>query len=357
MSGSVSGGATLGAVTPRFQHASVEEFAALITAVTSDPSYLQLKLKHRRAFVARYPDLQEWFEQPLTHRVGRLLGEDPRRGSLTDPVSYHARHYLSFLGITGRVAFDWEWLLAVPALNVWVHAQALGLPLITDAYTTLPQVGQRLGYRPQTARRAAQWALSRTMLHTGVPTIAAVTLEELRDLAEAIRRFGQHPDRPRFHGTDGQWAGKARNWGTQLFLLQLLLFHTGQVAELPKEPLPATATWPDLSPTMTATIERYLAARRQLDRPATTQNIEAGLRRFASWLGDTRPHVRSFAAVTRGDCQEFGAWLDTRRHRRTGAPLAVSTKRSDLQAVLGFFRDGSAWEWPDFARPAPAHRR
>lgn len=190
------------------------------------------------------------------------------------------------------------------------------------------------------------------MLPTGVPTIAAVTLEELQNLAEAIRRFGQHPDRPRFHGTDGRWGRKARNWGTQLFLLQLLLFHTGQVAELPKEPLPATATWPNLSPTMTATIERYLAARRQLDRPATTQNIEAGLRRLATWLGDTRPHVRSFAAVTRGDCQEVGAWLDTRRHRRTGAPLAVSTKRSDLQAVLGFFRGGSAWEWPDMpARP------
>lgn len=329
------------------QHATAEEFAALITAVTADRSYLALKLRHRRVFVDRYPDLDEWFAQPLTHRVGRLLGEDPRRADLTDPVSYNARHYLSFLGVTGRVAFDWHWLLAIPALNVWVHAQALRLPLVADAYARLPEVGRGLGYQARTARRAAQWALSRIMLHAGVGSLEAVTLPELQGLSQAVDNFGHRPDRPLFHGSDAQWASRRRNWGSQLFLLQLLLFHTGHLGELPTEPLPKTATRPRLPPAMAATVDRYLTARRQLDRPATLENTDAGLRRFATWLTDHRPRIQSFGQVTRADCLEFAAWLGAQRHWRTGAPLAVNTRRLHLQAVLGLFRDGAAWEWPD----------
>jgi hypothetical protein len=93
--------------------------------------------------------------------------------------------------------------------------------------------------------------------------------------AEAINRFGERPDRPSRHGTDHQWASRKMNWGSQLFMLQLLLFHTGQLPELPKEPIATTAVWPTLPEQMQDVLDRYLTARRQLDRPATGWNIEA----------------------------------------------------------------------------------
>lgn len=37
----------------------------------------------------------------------------------------------------------------------------------------------------------------------------------------------------------------------------------------------------------------------------------------------------------------------TLTHHRTGAPLTAATRRVDIQVVLGFFRDGYAWQWPD----------
>lgn len=101
------------------------------------------------------------------------------------------------------------------------------------------------------------------MLHTGTPTVAAVTIGELAGLADAIGRFADHPDRARFHGDDAHWDSKRRNWGSQLFLLQLLLFHTGQLPELPREPIPASARRATLPPTIAATLDRYLTARRQ----------------------------------------------------------------------------------------------
>ena len=42
------------------EHAGAEEFAQLIRAVTKDPGYVHHCLRHRREFVARYPDLTEW---------------------------------------------------------------------------------------------------------------------------------------------------------------------------------------------------------------------------------------------------------------------------------------------------------
>ena len=132
-----------------------------------------------------------------------------------------------------------------------------------------------------------------------------------------------------------------------MFLLQLLLYHAGYIPEIPKEPLPKTAHWPTLPPVMATTMERYLDARRLLDRPATMSNTEEGLRKFCTWLLTTRPEITSFAEVTRDDCLEFGAWMTTLTHRRTGRPLAPATRRARSQSVLGFFRDGYLWEWPE----------
>jgi integrase len=326
------------------EHASAEEFAQQVRAVSADPSYVSLTLKHRREFVARYPDLDEWFAEPLTTRVGRLLGEHPRRGPVSDLVSYNARHYLTFLGVTGRVSFDWDWLLAVPALNVWIHADALHLPIVRSR-DEITELGVRVGFRATTASRAAQWALSRMLLHGGCSAVEDLTVTDFQDLLTAIDAFGQRPDRKYFHGDDDQWASKRRNWGSQVFLLQLLLYHSGQIPEIPKQPVPTTAVWPAMPTLMTETIDQYLAARSQLDRPATLQNIGSGLRRFSTWLMTNRPAVASFADVTRADCLDFCTWLSMQTHHRTGAPLAAATRRSDIQAVLGLFRDGYTWQW------------
>lgn len=329
----------------RRQHASAGEFAELIQAVSKDRSYLSLKLRHRQEFVTRYPDLDEWFAEPLTRRVGRLIGEDPRRGPVTDPISYNARQYLTFLGVTGRVAFDWDWLIAVPALNVWVHARSLGLPIVATRQE-LANIGAQIGFSARSASRAAEWALSRMLLHGGVPPISQLTTADFAEMLSAIDAFGARKDRPSFHGDDPRWVSKRRNWGSQVFLLQLVLYHAGHIPEVPKEPLPTTAAFPDMPTVMHATIDQYLAARAQLDRPATIENIRSGLRRFCTWLM-VNYTVESFADVTRLHCLEFCVWLATQTHHRTGLPLAPATRRADLQAVLGFFRDGYAWQWSD----------
>lgn len=330
-----------GPLPPR--HASAEEFDELVRALSRDPDYRSRRQRQRADFVARYPDLASWFAEPLLRRVGRRYGSG--RGELVDPVSYEARTYLLFLGVTGRVAFDWEWLLAVPYVGIWRFAAQLGMDVADVVADELPKVAEQLGYRSKTARKAAHWALARLFLHKGEASIEGLSAADLDECSEAIRAFGARPDVASFHGPN--YERLSADWRAVLHLLHVLLYHRGQLADPPRRRLVAPARSMKLPEPMAATLIRYFAARSLLDRPATLYNIERGLRRFADYLARELPGLTSWSELTRDQVLAYATWLETAPNSRTGAPLSVNTKRGLLAPVVGFFRDGSAWEWPE----------
>ncbi|MFI8093771.1 hypothetical protein ACIF9R_36615 [Streptomyces sp. NPDC086080] len=77
--------------------------------------YLNAKLRYYRAFRERWPDLANWFAEPLAERVGRLPGESFHRPSF--PASHKARPYLTYLGLRGYAMFDYRWMFAVGQLR------------------------------------------------------------------------------------------------------------------------------------------------------------------------------------------------------------------------------------------------
>jgi len=76
------------------RHASAEEYAALVSRCTNSLRQRKHLLGCRDRFVRHYPDLRQWFQAPLSERVGRLHGEP--RAKPTCLVCYQARRYLSF---------------------------------------------------------------------------------------------------------------------------------------------------------------------------------------------------------------------------------------------------------------------
>ncbi|MGB0095569.1 MAG: hypothetical protein WBP81_23905 [Solirubrobacteraceae bacterium] len=91
-------------------HCAEAEYAAILTTLNINGAYRRQRLAARRRFVAAYPDLSDWFREPLARRVGRLAGE--QRGAISHRTSYDARSYLLFLGLAGHARFDYAWMLA-----------------------------------------------------------------------------------------------------------------------------------------------------------------------------------------------------------------------------------------------------
>jgi integrase len=323
------------------RHASPAAFAAFLAA-NPRAEYRRRQLAARRRFVERYPDLARWFAAPLECRVGRLGG--PGGPIVTDVRSYEARPYLMFLGITGHAQLDWPWLLAVGQLTVQELATHAGVDLGID---TLVAHAVRLGYRPHAARMVVGWVVGRIVMHQGSPPKTGIAANDLDELTEAMHAFGARADVSIFYGSvdDYQRHLQARLvWVRQV---AHLLYHRGQLDTDPRPMSRRRSIAPVGSTRMIAVIDRFLAARRLTDRPATLVKLECALRRFVTFLADAAPGIETFADVNRDHAIAFAQSLETEPTARTGRPPSVATRRGLLSALSTFFRDTAAWEWDD----------
>ncbi|MCA1678220.1 MAG: site-specific integrase [Actinobacteria bacterium] len=311
-------------------------------ACAINSAYRRQRLAARRRFVAAYPDLTDWFDEPLARRVGRLSGQ--QRGTISDQGSYQARGYLLFLGLCDHARFDYAWMLAGGHFHTCEVAAQLGLELglqglIDDAV--------RLGFERGGADQGLRWTLGRILLHTTPSTPAAITGERIDELLEAVQRFGERPDVAVFHGSRERYHGRAKNWTTHIHQLQVVLFHRGQLATQPRKLMPSYADRPPVPARMQATVDRWLAVRRLTDRPATVAKLELALRRFMVWLTQTDPTLESFAAVTREHALGHLTAMAEDPIARTGRPLSALSRIGRASALSMFFRDTAAWQWPD----------
>ena len=333
--------------TPR--HADATEYDAFVASFATNQQYRDRCLRFRQRFVERYPDLEEWFAERLHVRVGRDHRPAAPR-TFTDETNCQALAYLLYLGLTGRVTFDWPWLFAVKLAKFWAYAERAGRADVVTGRKALATESSGLGYRTWDG---AEWALSRHFLHTGDFDVRNVRAQHLSEISAAIADFGVGADGLAFHGSAERHTHIARSWHVSLHQLGVLLYHRGQAAEVPRIVGPPPWAVPHVLPTaMGELVTRYVEARSLTDRPGTVEHTRTALCRFAAWLVDTQPGLSSFERVNRDHIVSYSAVLDAYRNPRGGRPLTVSTKRWHLGALSGFFRDGASWEWEGM----PAHR-
>ncbi|MEU1187558.1 site-specific integrase [Streptomyces sp. NPDC005859] len=323
------------------RHCPEEEWRAYVQGQDGNRQYQLMKLRFRRQFVERWPNLSGWFGAPLVERVGRLHGESYHRPSY--PVSFRARTYLVYLGLRGYAMFDYPWLFAPGQLAIIEPAAALGIDLgakqlVDDAIS--------LGFNPNSARQAMHWSVSRIALHTGIFDVSAITDDHIAEALQAIRFFADHPDLERFYPSRQRYLeGAAKNWVTHLHQLQVVLYHRGQVATEPRKLMPSWKPPLVLPPQMQAVAEKWLAARRLTDRPSTVDKLELAIRRFGDWLGEHHPEIDSFADVTRDHCLGWLQHIAETPTEQTGKPLGVVSRIQRTSGLGQFFRDTAAWQW------------
>jgi len=338
-----------------FPHAHCDEaaYAAFLDASHITPAVRRQRLQQRRRFMRFWPDLHDWMAAPLDERVGRLWRQT--RDNLHHRVSYQARPYLYYLALTGHLRLDYDWLLAIGDARASDVARPLGIDL---GIATLTGEVARLGLHPLSADLAMRWALSRIALHSGPRDVSALGSTDVDRLLAAIRSFGERPDVGLFWASPERYRlSPAKAWVTHVGQLRLVLYHRGQIAELPRKAMPPYAARPPLQPDMHALAERWLTVRRPGLRPSTQYHLELATRRFLEHLGMTAPDVTCFDQVTR---EHVLAWIQamaTDVQPSTGRKLSVQTRRDRICGLGQFLRDAAAWGWQGVPqRPLLDHR-
>jgi hypothetical protein len=181
-------------------HCPEAEYAALIRRQPLSAEWRKKHLNFHRRFVLTYPELAAWSGQPLRERLGWRGPEaqDQRRGpddgfdATTGWINFNARHYLTYLALTGRLRLDWAWLLGIGVLKPWLVADQIGLPLSSQA-ASLRERLIALGHVRDEESFRLSWALIRLVLHRGDPNLTAITADDVEEMRQVIKHIDQVP--------------------------------------------------------------------------------------------------------------------------------------------------------------------
>lgn len=334
------------------RHATEEEYEEYLEQRGKGTEYIRPSLRVRRRFVRAYPSIKEWLAAPLDERVGRIVTkghgtptEVDLAGEMTSVLNRKARPYIMYLATAGLVAMDWEWILAVPRLDVWRHL--LAHARLEEGLEQLVGEAQALGYTHRSAEGGLRWAVSRIYMHTLDSDIGNIGEYQIQELEEAMSSFADREDRDLYFGSEEGYRRWAKDRGCQVHLLRVVLYHRGQIDAEPRKRWTTQEEWPALKPLMQKAIDHYLAARRLASTPGTVARIEQGLRKFSEWLEDAYPEVESFSEIDREHVVDYAEALMEIPNEFTGRPLAARTRRRALSSLSVFFRDTADWDWED----------
>ncbi|MDH6706713.1 hypothetical protein P3T27_003440 [Kitasatospora sp. MAA19] len=126
---------TLAPGIPR--HCPDAEYTAFVAALPTSDRWRRKHAQFHLRFVRTHPDLHTWFALPLRDRLGWRNGEGQNQRCAPEPgfdattawINFNARHYLTYLALTGRLRMDWGWLLGIGVLKPFLVTDQLQLPL------------------------------------------------------------------------------------------------------------------------------------------------------------------------------------------------------------------------------------
>lgn len=324
------------------RHCPQAEYAAFASDL--DPRHLgRPRIYAARRFVRRWPDLVEWLDAPL---ASRAPASGAAAGQATDAgLSQDALGYLLFLGLRGYARFDYEWLLAAKPLYLPELAGQLGVDLGIEQ---LKAEAVRLGFSGVAVDVGLRWVVSRMVLHTGRLQATTFTVDQFEEFQAAVQTFLLRDDLVVFQpSVAAKFDQLRKSWTLRVNQVGLLLFHRGQIDVQPRKIMKSVKVRAPTPPAMQAVVDRWLAARRAIDRPAGPKRFDIALHRFMVWLAEERTQISNFAQVRRDDVLAYLHELAQQPSPRTGRPLGALARRGHISALSQFFRNTAAWEWED----------
>jgi integrase len=244
---------------------------------------------------------------------------------------------LNFLMLHGHLQPGYDYLLERKLAGVLKEAAVS--PLGADLAKFIAAT-QAIGYSLRAAEGMASQVAARMLIETGRP------LEELND--ENVAQFEAAVNR-----REERRGRSFKHYHVTLFASRSVFYHIGSpVSQAPSRSAPAPWGWDQyfsgvsehLRPTMTAYIDRLSAT---LSR-STAAGTASELAHFGRFLAKVDPDMASFADLDRRrHIEPYLSEVANAAHGRTGAPIAISTHRSRVQALGRMLSAMTEWGWPE----------
>jgi len=355
-------------------HAAREEYFAWLEAVFQGPDRRRgpdgrlPAIKSRRYFYDRFvkywPDLEDWFAEPLLVRLDLHHRDQWQSGHRKGP-SHDAGSYLAYLSLVHGMPLDADYVLSRKFDSVLRPpvGSTLGVDLpLLDSWS---QRMEQLGYATVPGRANLTWAVGRLMLWRGNPDPTAITAEDIRAFGEELRRYCARPEAGFIRATHVSSARRQepldkladqfqKACASRLYALHVLLFNIGQVSAQPIYGLRRKEKWkenltPDgTPPRVAAPVERWLELRLQsTDRAESVRGARDAFRYLIRWLIAERPQITSLAQLTRTDMEDYLVHLHNYINPRNKQPLSTQTRYTYISPLLQFFREVCQWGWAD----------
>ncbi|MFE7040793.1 tyrosine-type recombinase/integrase [Streptomyces atratus] len=346
-------------------HAPREEYFAWVRATFADaPASVKSRRYFYNRFLKHWPDLEDWFAEPLLVRLD-LHGRDSHEPGKRIGPSHEAGPYLAYLSLVHGLRLDADYVLSRNFDSLFVPKVAAGLGLDLDLLDSLSARMLQLGYAPVSGRSVLTWTFTRLLLMRGDPDLRAIRLDDLTALAGEIKRYCARPEAGFVRASHVSNARRRmpmvqlaeiyrKACLTRLHGVHVLLFNIGQVPEPPFHGLKTAELWrteltpPETPPALAAPVSRWLSGRLQTsDRAESVRHSRDAFRYFLRWLAQAHPDIDAMTQLERRHIEGFMAHLHEHINARTGRPLTARSRYTYLSPLLQFFRETSQWGWSD----------
>jgi site-specific recombinase XerD len=278
-----------------------------------------------RSFLGRWPNPQDWADQPLPRRLA---------------AEQHLQPFLLFLMVNGRLRPGYDYLAARKLVNFW--REIAGSPL-EDDMTRFRHTAQSLGYTPGQSLRAASQSVGRLLIQTGRPLdqLSLADFDEFADACRAREAVGGH------------------GWGhyrAALSCAHRVLFHLGIIDTPPPHwqgPEAFEQRMAQVPASLRPAFVAYLERKTGTCKPNTVSGIATRLAHFGAFLAQIDPGLRSLAQLDRQThIEPYLNSLTTTANSKTGELISRADQARRILAVRNFLADITEWGWKD----APGRR-
>ena len=302
--------------------------------------------------------LEGWSALPVEQQVQLLISSRSEKAVLKDGY----RHFVGWLGLTGRQPFSPEFLEATdtgyPHLFRWLEHGRLAWP---DLLTRLTQVTLKLGYTRDTADCVCR-AVTRAVAYLRKPP-DALTLDELVTLSDQLR-----DRRIEWRASHGQPVQRVEHQPLNPWTTGTVLYHAGILPEPPGTHLIGRRPGAGIEVTQLGFLAeeaphfhdlamRYIEARRSAVRPSTVKQDICALGDFFRWLTINHADVTDLRQLDRrAHIEPYIRWVLNEAgpgRGRKDEHWSFVTRYQRLDRLRHFFRLLSLWGWPEAPASPP----